>query len=132
MSSGLKISNVAFAAGMTAETIKIQHSTRSAQPAKKPKVLPKIILTHAYDVPACGALLLRLINANAIPNIMRPHTRTLAGERRPAVAIIVEVVISMLYAGAVPAIPMTIESTRPRELDARDLDSCFGSIMEVV
>ena len=126
------MSNVAFAAGITAETMKIQHSTSNAQPAKKPKVLPKIMLTHAYDVPACGTLLLRLINEKAIPNITRPHTRTLAGERRPAVAMIVEVVISMLYAGAVPAIPITIESTRPSELDARVFDSFSCSIMRVV
>jgi hypothetical protein len=74
------------------------------------------MVTHAYDVPAFDAIRLRLINANVIPNMIRPHTRMLAGERSPAVAMMVDVVISILYAGAVPAMPMIIDSTSPSEL----------------
>ena len=93
MSSGLNTRSVAFAAGTIAETMKIQHSTRSDHPAKNPVVFPNTILTQANDVPAFGATLFKLIKANAIPNIMSPHTRMLAGEKIPVVATMVEVVI---------------------------------------
>lgn len=108
------MSRVAFAAGTMAETMKIQHSTSSAQPAKNPAVFPNIILTHEYDVPALAEILLRWIKANVIPNIMSPHIRILAGANIPAAAMSVDVVISILYAGAVPAIPITIDSAIQR------------------
>jgi hypothetical protein len=111
--------SVALAAGTIAETMNIQQSTRSDHPAKKPAVLPKTILTHAYEVPAFGDILFKLIKESAIPNMMRPQTRILAGERRPAMAMMVEVVISMLYAGAVPAIPIIVDSTSPKEFFAK-------------
>ncbi len=119
MRSGLSMRSVALAAGTIADTIKIQQSTKSAQPAKNPAVFPKIILTHEYEVPAFAEILLRLINANVIPNIIIPHTKIVAGESRPAVATSVEVVISILYAGAVPAIHMTMDSQIPRVQAAR-------------
>lgn len=40
--SGRNTSKMAFAAGIVAETMNIQQSMRSAQPAKNPVVFPKI------------------------------------------------------------------------------------------
>lgn len=90
------MSSVAFAAGIMADTMNTQHSTSSAQPAKKPSARPNTMLTHEYEVPALARARFMLMNAYAMPNMMSPHTRMLAGDCVPAVPMMVEVVISML------------------------------------
>lgn len=112
---GAKIRRKALAAGTVAVTIKIHDATNNAQPAKKPHVGPKIFPTQAYDAPALGISLFKLMNASVIPNMIIPQYSTLAGDRRPTAAMIVEAVTSILYAGAVPAIPIVIDSNRPSE-----------------
>lgn len=115
MSSGFSMRSVAFAAGTMAETMKMQQSTSRAQPAKNQRFFPKTMLTQAYEVPAFDEIRLRFMNAYVMPNMMIPHTRTFAGASIPTVAMSVEVVISMLYAGAVPAIPIIVDSPMVRE-----------------
>src|SRR5574337_1032170 len=114
ISCGANTSSVALAAGIIADTMNTQHNTSSDQPAKKPSVRPNTIATHAYEVPALASARFMWMNANAMPNMIRPQASTLAGDSTPAVAMIVDVVISMLYAGAVPATPITTDSDRPK------------------
>ena len=45
---------------------------------------------------ALASALLRLMKAKAMPNMISPQARMLAGDSTPAVAMMVEVVISML------------------------------------
>lgn len=119
--SGFRTSNIAFAAGIVAETMKTQHKKRRAHPEKNPVVLPNIFVTQANVVQALASSLFRWINAQAIPNIIIPQARILAGDKTPAIPIIVNAVASIEYAGAVPAIPIIRDSTVPRELAL----SCF-------
>jgi hypothetical protein len=65
---------------------------------------------------------LRWINAHAIPNIISPDTRILAGENTLAIPMIVNAVASMEKAGAVPAIPITRDSKVQREFLRSDED----------
>jgi hypothetical protein len=71
--------------------------------------------------------------------MISPHIRILAGERSPAVAMSVEVVISTLYAGAVPAIPIIVDSIKPNELPvsfvwlfSMNSESLFVHILSIV
>src|SRR5689334_5860504 len=90
MCCGAKMSSVALAAGIMAETMNTQHSTSNAQPAKKPSKRPNTMQTQEYDVPALASARLRWMNAKAMPNMMSPQVSTLAGDSTPAVATIVE------------------------------------------
>ena len=110
---------IALAAGTVAETMKIQQRTRSAHPAKNPAVFPKIVVTQANDVPALGFNRFKWINAHAIPNMTTPDMRILAGEKTHAIPMIVKAVASIEKAGAVPAIPMMMDSSIPREFARR-------------
>lgn len=121
-SSGASTRRIAFAAGTVAETINIQQRKRSAHPAKNPAVFPKIRETHANEVPALCSSLFRWINAQAIPNMISPDTRILAGEKTHAIPIIVNAVASIENAGAVPAIPIIRDSTVPREFLRSSVD----------
>ena len=111
--SGARTRRIAFAAGTVADTMNIQQRIRSDHPAKNPAVLPNIRVTQVNDVPAFGSIRLRWINAQAIPNMMSPEMRILAGEYIPAIPMIVKAVASMENAGAVPAIPMMRDSIVP-------------------
>jgi hypothetical protein len=77
--------------------------------------------THANDAPALGFILFKFIKAKVMPNIISPQYNMLAADSAPTAAIIVEAVTSMLKAGAVPAIPIIIDSQRPNDSFCSDL-----------
>lgn len=70
-------------------------------------------LIQEYNVLTLAGILFKLIKEKVILNIINPQTKISANESNPATAIIVEVTIYMLYAGAVPTIPIICESKKP-------------------
>src|SRR5438105_1643589 len=120
---GANSSRNALAAGMVPDTMNRHDATSSAQPAKNPAVLPKIFPTHAKEAPAFGSILLRWMKAKVMPNMIRPQYSRLATESTPTAAMMVVAVTSTLNAGAVPAMPMMIDSQTPID-PAFSLCSC--------
>ncbi|MDI9354901.1 MAG: hypothetical protein QM532_01560 [Cyanobium sp. MAG06] len=107
--SGENINNKAFAAGMVAETINRVDATNKVHPDINPRFTPNTLLTQVKDAPALASIFDKLAKENATPSINIPQYKIVAGDNTPTASINVLVAVSILNAGAVPAIPIAID-----------------------
>ena len=94
---------------------------------KKPGTRPKMELTQAYDVPALASTRLRWMNANAMPNMINPHTRTLAGANTPVVAMMVEAMTRRGFALGLAPLLGVLGLVLARRFEMGDALHNFGS-----
>ncbi|MCX8513885.1 MAG: hypothetical protein ORN26_02640 [Candidatus Pacebacteria bacterium] len=104
-----------------AETMNREDATNNVQPDIKPIFIPKILLTQVNDAPALASIFDKCAKENATPSINIPQYRIVAGDKTPTATIRVLVAVSILNAGAVPAMPIAIEDHNPKVFSFKPL-----------
>src|SRR5437868_3189795 len=102
--------SVAVAIGMLPLTMNSNVAINSDQPEKKPKNDPKAAEVQRYEAPALTSRVPRAWYAFAMPSMGIANTTRAAGAKGPATPMRRAVPMATEEPGALPAIPIIIDS----------------------